>query len=255
MKTCARCHLLKPLAAFTRMAQMKDGYHYYCRDCKNSDPKLFAYRRSDKNLRAMAEYNAAHRAERSASTKRWAAANPRKNKNREIYAAHGITIEVYERMLAEQGGGCAICGATPDSPSNNGRKRLCVDHDHTCCPATSIRRSCGKCVRGLLCSGCNTGLGSLRDDPALLGAAISYLRRERVDRTDLIQPAVILSDAEVVAAMLVSVSIEQVVVENRVSRPRVSRLAREHGFTVRAAGNRSRSLFPPLTMASDEVAA
>jgi Recombination endonuclease VII len=41
-------------------------------------------------------------------------------------------------MLAEQGGGCAICGAEPKT------KRLHVDHDHKT-----------GAVRGLLCFRCN----------------------------------------------------------------------------------------------------
>lgn len=58
----------------------------------------------------------------------------------------GITVERYEEMLARQGGVCAICKRRP------GKRRLAVDHDHSCCPG---RRSCGKCVRGLLCKACN----------------------------------------------------------------------------------------------------
>lgn len=74
---------------------------------------------------------------------------------------YGITIEAYEWMLAAQGGGCAICGATR---GNSRRKRLAVDHDHTT----------GR-VRGLLCYQCNSLVGNAKDDPEVLSAAIVYL--------------------------------------------------------------------------------
>ena len=37
------------------------------------------------------------------------------------------------------------------------------------------KRSCGRCIRGILCSNCNVGLGNFHDSPELLKAAISYL--------------------------------------------------------------------------------
>lgn len=42
---------------------------------------------------------------------------------------------------------------------------LVVDHDHTT-----------GAVRGLLCSACNTGIGHLKDDPAVVAAALHYLK-------------------------------------------------------------------------------
>lgn len=42
-----------------------------------------------------------------------------------------MTPEQYDATLAEQGGACAVC----KQPA--GAKRLCVDHDHGCCPVDS----------------------------------------------------------------------------------------------------------------------
>lgn len=71
----------------------------------------------------------------------------------------GLTIEDYDRMLAAQGGGCAICGTTPKT------RRLDTDHDH----ATGA-------VRGLLCHRCNRALPTWVT-PDWLARADVYLRR------------------------------------------------------------------------------
>ncbi len=60
---------------------------------------------------------------------------------------------------------CMICGAE-ENPH--------WDHDHKCCPG---KRSCGKCIRGLLCANCNKGLGQFSDDAARLDKAGKYLSR------------------------------------------------------------------------------
>ena len=65
-------------------------------------------------------------------------------------------------MLAAQGGGCAVCGDPP------GRTALHVDHSHDT-----------GAVRGLLCFRCNSALGNLRDDPAIIASALAYVSRHR----------------------------------------------------------------------------
>lgn len=80
---------------------------------------------------------------------------------------YGVTQERFEQMLADQNG-CAICHRT--EPTDKGWQ---VDHDHGCCPGF---RSCGECVRGVLCAPCNVGLGAFGDDPERLAAAAAYLR-------------------------------------------------------------------------------
>ena len=61
---------------------------------------------------------------------------------------------------------CMVCGST---------NKLFVDHDHSCC---SGDRSCGECVRGVLCRNCNLGLGFLQDNIDVMELAIKYLKKD-----------------------------------------------------------------------------
>lgn len=79
----------------------------------------------------------------------------------------GLTPERFAQLLEDQGNACAMC-LTPFEED----QRICIDHDHACCP--QIKRSCGKCVRGLLCLTCNIALGYIE---AYSGPAAAYLRQ------------------------------------------------------------------------------
>jgi hypothetical protein len=79
-----------------------------------------------------------------------------------LYAKFGITEADYQRMHDEQDGRCGLCLL----PNDMFARRLAVDHCH----------KTGR-VRGLLCSTCNTGIGLLRDSPAILEAAKSWVTR------------------------------------------------------------------------------
>jgi hypothetical protein len=75
----------------------------------------------------------------------------------------GITIEEYDKILAEQDGRCAICGSTDPG---KGKTRFSVDHDH----------KTGK-VRGLLCDPCNNGIARFNDNTDILKSAIYYITK------------------------------------------------------------------------------
>lgn len=87
----------------------------------------------------------------------------RYRKRKALWAAHKITLEAFEKMLEWQDGKCA-CGKT-FNPIGSKSSKACIDHNHSCCPTG---RSCGKCIRGLLCFRCNSVLGFLENDPHLL---------------------------------------------------------------------------------------
>lgn len=94
--------------------------------------------------------------------------------NGTLMSKYSISIEQYESMLSDQGNTCAICDGKETRIDNRygATARLAVDHDHACCPGDT---SCGKCIRGLLCHSCNTAIGKLKDDPAILRKAANYL--------------------------------------------------------------------------------
>ena len=71
-----------------------------------------------------------------------------------------------EELLEMAGRECQICevGLT--------QATMRIDHDHACCPG---QKTCGDCVRGVLCSSCNTGIGLLGDTADALRRALQYL--------------------------------------------------------------------------------
>ncbi|SCE63493.1 Recombination endonuclease VII [Micromonospora matsumotoense] len=92
----------------------------------------------------------------------------------------GFTYRQYLRMVDEQNGVCRICGNPPPDG-----ERLAVDHDHGCC---SGQKTCGQCIRGLLCKRCNSALGLFDDNPETLAAARAYVlaaRAEPYDRSEI----------------------------------------------------------------------
>lgn len=125
MKWCPDCHAVKSLDEFPSTPRSRTGVHSYCKPCHNARGRA-----SKQKVGGSREYHLRRR--------------------------YGIGVADVERMLAAQGGVCAICGrAGPEH----------VDHDHV---------TGG--VRGILCFNCNGGLGHFRDNVEYLTKAITYLR-------------------------------------------------------------------------------
>lgn len=74
---------------------------------------------------------------------------------------YGLSRSDYNEMILAQESKCAICGDLLLET-----RHTHVDHDHTT-----------RAVRGILCSGCNLGLGGFRDSEASLLSAIGYLKK------------------------------------------------------------------------------
>lgn len=102
----------------------------------------------------------------SAYAKVWRERNPELSKNSELRKTFGIDLLTYTNTVVDQLGVCAICGnpETVVDKRTNRLRMLAVDHNHTT----------GQ-IRGLLCMGCNQGIGNFQEDLQRLKKAVSYL--------------------------------------------------------------------------------
>jgi hypothetical protein len=90
--------------------------------------------------------------------------DPQYHRAYKLKLLYGLSLADYDRMLAEQGGVCAICGLEDTALTRNGTPRLRVDHNH-------VTR-----IRGLLCHLCNTRVGTI-EAHEWLAKANAYLWR------------------------------------------------------------------------------
>jgi Recombination endonuclease VII len=162
-KVCRTCGETKPLDEFSSTLRVRTKvpsrltYSLDCKPCASK--KSYAHQRG-----AGAAVQTAYR--QSEEYKR-------SQKDGWLRLNYHKSLEWFEKKLAEQNGVCAICGNPEVRKTPKGEvKSLAVDHDHKCCPG---HRSCGECVRGLICEKCNHALGQTSDDVVILGSAISYL--------------------------------------------------------------------------------
>jgi Autographiviridae endonuclease VII len=150
---CGHCSKDKDPEEFNLSRKVSRGRQYNCKEC----------------ARAIArEHQRAWRARMSPEEQ------TRYNRNAALKRLYGLTLEAYERLLAAQGGVCAICGKPPGANGGPGTRRfLAVDHNH----ATDE-------VRGLLCHHCNVAIGYFHEDPTLLDRAYTYLAQSRNSSLD-----------------------------------------------------------------------
>jgi len=125
-----------------------------CPDCGESDLKNFYL--DKRGNRANSRCKECHKI---ACRLRWHSKSAIEKQATRVHAMYGITPQELLRLYEAQGGRCAICHQPPKTV-----RGLHVDHCH------KTNR-----VRGLLCHGCNTGIGALREVPDVLLSAIKYL--------------------------------------------------------------------------------
>lgn len=73
---------------------------------------------------------------------------------------------------------CTLCGKRFYVGRGRGKSGFVIDHDHSCCHGG---KSCGQCIRGVLCSSCNLSLGHVE---SMIGRATRDRLLAYLDRTE-----------------------------------------------------------------------
>jgi hypothetical protein len=141
VKICSKCNEKKELMLFAKGKRYKDGRRNVCKKCHT------AY--------VTAYYN--NNPEKKAA----------KNKMNSVYQnnwiRHRISEERYNQLLNLHNGKCHSC---------KDKMAVSIDHDHNCC---NQARSCGQCVRGVLCNQCNSALGLLQENKKKIQGLLDYI--------------------------------------------------------------------------------
>lgn len=135
-KRCPKCQETKPRDAFGLRPPNPQGKRYSKSYCHECENLI----QMTKNREDPAKVSA-------------------RNKVTALSRYFNMTPEEFNELDDQQNGLCAICEKAPPEG-----RRLHIDHDHE-----------SGLVRGLLCRGCNHGLGNFLDSPTLLTRAIAYL--------------------------------------------------------------------------------
>lgn len=125
-RNCTRCGGFKPWGSFSPDKRGVNRRHSICKPC------IVAHRSTEEQRRVQAD--------------------DRLRRN------FGITLAQFEEAWKRQGEVCALCGKPERCVRLGAVSRPHVDHDHSCCPGV---RTCGKCLRGLLCNKCNRLVGRI----------------------------------------------------------------------------------------------
>jgi hypothetical protein len=180
-KKCTKCKVTKDLSEFHQDARIQCGVTARCKECTKIDKKgrrVLPHRAKgvivscSKCLELKPRYTIGRNQCQECSLKhlkdrRWKPEAKARRKNSDLIYQYNITSETYAQMLEGQGGVCLGCEDPPEPG-----KLLCVDHDHDCCPG---KKSCGKCVRGLLCGPCNLLEAKIRKALHAAARLVAYI--------------------------------------------------------------------------------
>jgi recombination endonuclease VII len=160
-KQCTSCLVTKVLEEFYADKKTKDRKSCYCKLCLRERASKWQKKNPERAAARVAKWHNENPGKRAAHMNKYYASGAwRENW---YMGSYGLTVAQVDKMVADQGGKCAICSKS--NPGGRGR-RLVVDH----CHKTGM-------IRAMLCHTCNTSLGGFMDDPEILMKAVDYIKK------------------------------------------------------------------------------
>ena len=140
-KECRNCRDVKLKSEYYVFKKNTDGLHCYCKDCIKTQAREGHTRRKETDPSYRDRKRSAH-----------------------FKHVYGLNLATYKQKLVDQGSVCTICKTEllDTGPLTH------LDHCH----------STGN-LRDFLCTNCNRGLGSFKDNTEILMNAINYLNTHR----------------------------------------------------------------------------
>ncbi len=176
-KECIKCKETKPFDQFHKLKHNPDihGLDYYCKYCRIGTAIKSRYH--NKKKCTVSECETPHYAKgmcrvhysrmQRTGTLESKVKSTLESREKTLRLCYLLSLEEFNQMAIN---GCQICG-------DKSNRALHVDHDHSCCDK---QITCGKCIRGVLCSRCNTNVEAyeakkMRDDNPLKDKVKEYL--------------------------------------------------------------------------------
>lgn len=156
-KICNICLIDKDIGCFSVSRNKQLGRMNACKECSNKKRNSFNYNKPVDGNRTCPKCN------RNKHVSEFHKGRTNKTglsiycKMCDLLRKYKLSIEQYELLQQEQQYKCAICGS---------QGKLFIDHNHST-----------NNIRGLLCMGCNTAIGSFKDNINILYSAIEYIKR------------------------------------------------------------------------------
>lgn len=159
IKLCTKCNKVLPIGVFRKTARNStDGVAGNCNLCRN-ETRRDNYPNEQEKLKQRQKDNRKN--------------HPNRYRQYDIKKRFRLDKQAYDALFFSQGNACGGCGFL-DSGEPSGSWH--IDHDHNCC-SNPHGKTCGKCVRGILCRWCNMALGNAKEDASRLRGVANYIER------------------------------------------------------------------------------